>query len=53
MNRHIFRLRDKSLEDSVNLPLPAEIVEDLQAALDPLAEITADLTAREAARSSV
>jgi len=51
------QVADESPEIAVNLPLPgeiaAEIVEDLQAALDPLAEITADLTAREAARSSV
>ena len=40
-------LRDKSLEDTDNLPDPAmlaaEIVEDLQAALDQFAQIAADL----------
>jgi type I restriction enzyme M protein len=45
----IFWLRDESLEDSENLPAPeviaAEIVEDLQAALDQFAAIAADLTA--------
>ena len=43
----IFWLRDESLEDSDNLPPPdviaAEIVEDLQAALDQFAQIAADL----------
>jgi type I restriction enzyme M protein len=43
----IFWLRDESLEDSDNLPAPeliaAEIVEDLQAALDQFAEIAASL----------
>jgi type I restriction enzyme M protein len=43
----IFWLRDESLEDSDNLPDPAvlaaEIVEDLQAALDQFAAIAADL----------
>lgn len=38
---------DESLEDSENLPAPeviaAEIVEDLQAALDQFAQIAADL----------
>ena len=47
VNLDIFWLRDESLEDSDNLPPPdeiaAEIVEDLQAALDQFAEITADL----------
>ena len=40
-------LRDDSLEDSENLPAPeviaAEIVEDLQAALDQFAAIAASL----------
>ena len=44
----IFWLRDESLEDSDNLPDPAvlaaEIVEDLQAALDQFAEIASDLS---------
>ena len=43
----IFWLRDESLEDSANLPDPdviaAEIVEDLQAALEQFALIQADL----------
>jgi type I restriction enzyme M protein len=43
----IFWLRDDSLEDSENLPAPeviaAEIVEDLQAALDQFAALAADL----------
>jgi type I restriction enzyme M protein len=43
----IFWLRDESLEDSENLPAPeviaAEIVEDLQAALDQFAAIAASL----------
>ena len=43
----IFWLRDESLEDSENLPAPevlaAEIVEDLQAALDQFAAIATDL----------
>ncbi|MGH2711534.1 MAG: N-6 DNA methylase [Actinomycetota bacterium] len=48
----IFWLRDESLEDIENLPPPgiiaAEIVEDLQAALDQFAEIASDLGPREA-----
>ncbi|MGH9582095.1 MAG: hypothetical protein ACRD4O_04070, partial [Bryobacteraceae bacterium] len=40
-------IRDESLEDTDNLPDPAvlaaEIVEDLQAALDQFAQIAADL----------
>jgi type I restriction enzyme M protein len=43
----IFWLKDESLEDSANLPDPdviaEEIVEDLQAALDQFAAISADL----------
>jgi type I restriction enzyme M protein len=43
----IFWLKDESLEDSANLPSPdviaAEIVEDLQAALDEFSLIAADL----------
>jgi type I restriction enzyme M protein len=43
----IFWLKDDSLEDSANLPDPdliaAEIVEDLQAALDQFAQIGAEL----------
>jgi len=43
----IFWLKDESLEDSANLPEPhliaAEIVDDLQAALDEFALIAADL----------
>mgnify|MGYP001481684895 FL=1 len=49
VNLDIVWLRDESLEDSDNLPPPkeiaAEIVEDLQAALDQFAEIAADITA--------
>ena len=44
-----FWLRDKSLEDSDNLPDPdvlaQEIVEDLEAALEQFREIAADLGA--------
>ena len=43
----IFWLKDDSLEDSSSLPDPdvlaAEIVDDLQAALDEFAQIAADL----------
>lgn len=43
----IFWLRDDSLEDSSNLPEPdviaAEIVDDLQAALEQFAQIAGDL----------
>ncbi|MGB6134691.1 MAG: class I SAM-dependent DNA methyltransferase [Acidobacteriaceae bacterium] len=46
----IFWLKDESLEDAANLPEPgviaAEIVEDLQAALDEFALIAADLQKR-------
>lgn len=47
----IFWLKDDSLEDSANLPDPdmiaAEIVEDLQAALDQFAAISMDLAKAE------
>jgi type I restriction enzyme M protein len=47
VNLDIFWLRDESLEDSANLPDPdvlaAEIVEDLQAALEQFAAIAEDL----------
>jgi len=47
VNLDIFWLRDESLEDTASLPEPdvlaAEIVEDLQAALEQFAEITDDL----------
>jgi type I restriction enzyme M protein len=47
----LFWLRDVSLEDSANLPKPdilaAEIMEDLQTALDQFAQITADLGAEQ------
>jgi type I restriction enzyme M protein len=47
VNLDIFWLKDESLEDSANLPDPdviaAEIVEDLQAALDEFALIAGDL----------
>ena len=43
----LFWLRDKSLSDSDNLPPPdviaVEIIEDLQAALDQLKELEAEL----------
>ena len=43
----IFWLRDESLEDSDNLPAPAiiaaEIVEDLEAALEPMRLVAEDL----------
>ncbi len=46
----IFWLKDDSLEDAANLPppdvIPAEIVEDLQAALDEFALIAEDLQKR-------
>lgn len=45
----VFWLRDSSLEDTDNLPAPeviaAEIVEDLQAALDQFSEIASTLSA--------
>ena len=47
VNLDIFWLRDESLEDTADLPDPdvlaAEIVEDLQAALEQFREITEDL----------
>ena len=50
-NLDIFWLKDDSLEDSATLPAPdiiaAEIVEDLQAALEQFAAIAADLAPRE------
>ena len=50
-NLDIFWLRDDSLGDSSDLPDPAilaaEIVEDLQAALDQFAQIASDLAATE------
>lgn len=46
----MFWLRDESVEDAANLPardvIAAEIVEDLQAALDECAWIAADLRNR-------
>src|SRR5262247_3378811 len=51
VNLDIFWLKDESLEDSANLPAPdmiaAEIVEDLEAALEQFAEIASDLVAKE------
>ena len=51
VNLDIFWLKDESLEDSDNLPAPeviaAEIVENLQAALDQFAAIAADLADRD------
>jgi type I restriction enzyme M protein len=47
----IFWLKDQSLEDSENLPDPgiiaAEIVEDLEAALEQFREIAVDLSPEE------
>ena len=47
LNLDIFWLKDESLEDSANLPDPdiiaAEIVEDLEAALQQFAAIAQDL----------
>src|SRR5437764_4378364 len=47
LNLDIFWLKDESLEDSINLPDPdviaAEIVEDLEAALQQFAAIAQDL----------
>jgi type I restriction enzyme M protein len=47
VNLDIFWLRDESLEDSANLPDPsvlaAEIVEELQAALDAFNDMAEDL----------
>ena len=47
VNLDIFWLKDESLEDSANLPPPdiiaAEIMDDLEAALEQFAEIAADL----------
>ena len=47
VNLDIFWLRDESLEDTANLPDPdvlaAEIVEDLQAALEQFEAIMAEL----------
>ncbi len=49
VNLDLFWLKDKSLEDAAALPDPdiiaAEIADDLQAALDSFAAITADLRA--------
>jgi len=47
VNLDIFWLKDDSLEDSANLPVPgiiaAEITEDLEAALEQFSQITEDL----------
>ncbi len=49
VNLDIFWLKDESLEESANLPAPdiiaAEIVEDLEAALEQFREIATDLGA--------
>jgi type I restriction enzyme M protein len=51
VNLDIFWLKDDSLEDSANLPAPdiiaAEIMEDLQAALEQFSEIAADLGSKD------
>jgi hypothetical protein len=48
-SRHL--LKDESLEDSANLPAPdiiaAEIMEDLQAALEQFSEIAVDLSSKQ------
>jgi type I restriction enzyme M protein len=50
LNLDIFRLKDESLEDSANLPdadiIAAEIVEDLEAAVQQFAAIATDLKRR-------
>lgn len=55
-NLDIFWLRDESLEDSDQLPPPdvlaAEIVEDLQAALDQFAQVAADLASGDRPRAA-
>ena len=47
VNLDIFWLKDESLEESANLPAPdviaADIMEDLEAALEQFREITVDL----------
>jgi type I restriction enzyme M protein len=54
VNLDIFWLRDESLEDKANLPDPdvlaAEIVEDLEAALEQFREIAEDLAEKELVR---
>ena len=56
VNLDIFWLRDESLEDTANLPEPdvlaAEIVEDLQAALEQFSEIAEDVTCPFATKTS-
>jgi hypothetical protein len=51
VNLDIFWLKDESLEDSANLPVPdiiaGEIMEDLQAALEQFSEIAGDLITAE------
>ena len=51
VNLDIFWLKDESLEDSANLPAPdiiaAEIMEDLEAALEQFSEIALDLTGKQ------
>jgi type I restriction enzyme M protein len=51
VNLDIFWLKDESLEDSANLPPPdviaAEIMEDLEAALEQFAEIANDLSGKQ------
>ena len=51
VNLDIFWLKDESLEDSANLPpldvIAAEIVEDLEAALEQFAEIATDLSRKD------
>ena len=51
VNLDIFWLKDESLEDSANLPAPdiiaADIMEDLEAALEQFREIAVDLQSKE------
>ena len=51
VNLDIFWLKDESLEDSANLPAPdiiaAEIMDDLEAALEQFAEIAEDLGSKD------
>ena len=56
VNLDIFWLKDESLEDSANLPAPdiiaAEIVEDLEAAVEQFAEIAMDLSGNAGAKEN-
>ena len=56
VNLDIFWLRDESMEDSANLPLPdvlaSEIIEDLRAALEQLEEIAEDFSVEASAQNA-